>query len=164
MKSFIKTLVLLALLIVALVSIVNVTRIYKNNIISDTAVAVEQNSEIQQTSSVVANEEVQTTKSEAGDSDGMAPRTSVAVVYEYICADSTNGSVVYGVIPNAILLTYNKVQTETLLQTISASGVRYANEAESVVFWEKDGIAMIEEGGVVAHTGCVLTKTTQTYK
>lgn len=43
-----------------------------------------------------------------------------------------------------------------LPQTISASGVRYANDDESFIFWEKGGGALIlEDGAEKDFTGCV---------
>ena len=43
----------------------------------------------------------------------------------------------------------------SLPQTISVDGMRYANTDESFVFWDKDGIAFVEESGVMTYTNCV---------
>lgn len=42
-----------------------------------------------------------------------------------------------------------------LPQTISASGIRYGNKDESVVFWSKGDGAFITEGGVETYSDCV---------
>lgn len=42
-----------------------------------------------------------------------------------------------------------------LPQVISASGARYANADESVVFWNKGRTAFIDEGGRETYSGCV---------
>lgn len=41
-----------------------------------------------------------------------------------------------------------------LSQTVAASGIRYANEGESFIFWAKGGTAFIEEGGQMIYTEC----------
>lgn len=46
-------------------------------------------------------------------------------------------------------------RTYTLPQTISASGIRYANEDESFVFWSKGETAFTEENGAPAYENCV---------
>jgi len=43
-----------------------------------------------------------------------------------------------------------------LSQTISASGVRYANENETFIFWTKGDSAFIEEGGEFTFQNCLL--------
>ena len=42
-----------------------------------------------------------------------------------------------------------------LPQALSASGARYANAAESIVFWNKGNTAFIEEKGNTTYDGCV---------
>lgn len=42
----------------------------------------------------------------------------------------------------------------TLEQTIAASGIRFANEGEEVVFWSKGPTAFVEEDGVVTYADC----------
>ena len=43
----------------------------------------------------------------------------------------------------------------TLPQARSASGARYANDDESIVFWNKGNTAFIEESGRTTYQGCV---------
>jgi membrane-bound inhibitor of C-type lysozyme len=45
-----------------------------------------------------------------------------------------------------------------LPQAPSASGARYANGDESIVFWNKGNTAFIEEGGRTTYQGCVAKK------
>ena len=45
-----------------------------------------------------------------------------------------------------------------LPQALSASGARYANADESIVFWNKGNTAFIEEGGRTTYQGCVAKK------
>ena len=51
-------------------------------------------------------------------------------------------------------------RTMTLPQTLSASGIRYANQDESFVFWSKGNTAFVEEGANQTQTyqGCVTTE------
>ena len=42
-----------------------------------------------------------------------------------------------------------------LPQTISASGIRYANSDESLVFWSKGNTAFVEENSETTFAGCV---------
>ncbi|HRU20982.1 MAG TPA: MliC family protein, partial [Candidatus Paceibacterota bacterium] len=43
-----------------------------------------------------------------------------------------------------------------LMQAISASGARYANTDESIVFWNKGDTAFIQEGDVTTYENCVV--------
>jgi hypothetical protein len=42
----------------------------------------------------------------------------------------------------------------TLPQAMSASGARYANKDESIVFWNKGDTAFLEENGRTTYEGC----------
>lgn len=46
-------------------------------------------------------------------------------------------------------------QEMTLPQTISASGIRYANQDESFVFWSKGNSAFIMENNIQTYSGCI---------
>ena len=48
-----------------------------------------------------------------------------------------------------------------LLQAISASGARYANTDESLVFWNKGNTAFIEEKQKISFKDCITTGTDQ---
>jgi len=43
-----------------------------------------------------------------------------------------------------------------LPQTISASGARYANDNESLIFWNKGDTAFIEENGTMTYQDCLV--------
>jgi membrane-bound inhibitor of C-type lysozyme len=59
-----------------------------------------------------------------------------------------------------VVLTLADGKKLTLPQTLSGSGIRYANEDESFVFWSKGDTAFVEEGQnrAVTYEGCVGTK------
>ncbi len=61
--------------------------------------------------------------------------------------------------PNgSVTLVLSDGRTETLPQTISASGIRYANADESFIFWGKGNTAFVQEGPNQDQTyaGCIL--------
>ena len=45
-----------------------------------------------------------------------------------------------------------------LSQTMSASGARYANKGESIVFWNKGDTAFVEQDGKISISDCVVKK------
>ena len=59
-----------------------------------------------------------------------------------------------------VILTLAGGRKLTLPQTLSGSGVRYANEGESFVFWNKGNTAFVEEGTnqTVTYKDCVGSK------
>lgn len=54
----------------------------------------------------------------------------------------------------SVALTLSDGRSMTLPQTLSASGVRYANADESFVFWNKGNSAFIVEGDATTYDGC----------
>ena len=56
-----------------------------------------------------------------------------------------------------VVLTLADGKTLTLPQTLSGSGIRYANPDESFVFWSKGDTAFVEEGAnrTVTYADCV---------
>lgn len=58
-----------------------------------------------------------------------------------------------------VVLTLEGSRTLTLPQTLSGSGIRYANSDGTMVFWSKGDTAFIEEGAshTVAYEGCNAT-------
>ncbi len=89
----------------------------------------------------------------------------------YICKDSKTISATYyedrattttvagqpPVPKGSVQLALNDGRTFALKQTISASGVRYANANESFVFWNKgNGALVLEEEKEKSYIGCVL--------
>jgi len=58
--------------------------------------------------------------------------------------------------PNgSVALTLGDGRQMTLPQTISGSGVRYANAGESVVFWNEGNTAFMQEGSTTTYSGCI---------
>jgi membrane-bound inhibitor of C-type lysozyme len=51
----------------------------------------------------------------------------------------------------------NSAATTTLFQTISADGIRYANEDESLVFWSKGEEALVMRNNAMdpVYTDCI---------
>lgn len=45
-----------------------------------------------------------------------------------------------------------------LFQAISASGVRYVNQDESFVFWNKGDTAFVEENGIQTFSSCLVSE------
>jgi membrane-bound inhibitor of C-type lysozyme len=56
-----------------------------------------------------------------------------------------------------VILTLADGKKLTLPQTLSGSGIRYANEGETFVFWSKGDTAFVEEGAnqAVTYKDCV---------
>jgi membrane-bound inhibitor of C-type lysozyme len=59
-----------------------------------------------------------------------------------------------------VVLTLADGKKLTLPQTLSGSGIRYANEGETFVFWSKGDTAFVEEGPsqTVTYKDCVTRK------
>ena len=60
--------------------------------------------------------------------------------------------------PAGVRLVLSDGRTFSLPQALSASGARYANVDESVVFWNKGDTAFIAEGGKTTYAGCVTSR------
>ena len=54
-----------------------------------------------------------------------------------------------------VVLTLPGGKRLTLPQTMSGSGIRYANADKSFVFWSKGNTAFVEEGPAQTYAGCV---------
>ena len=54
-----------------------------------------------------------------------------------------------------VRLTLSDGRTLTLPQAVSASGARYADAGERIVFWNKGDTAFLDEAGRSTYTGCV---------
>lgn len=55
-----------------------------------------------------------------------------------------------------VALSLSDQRSLVLPQTISASGARYADAQESIVFWNKGDTAFIEEGDKMTYENCLL--------
>ncbi len=58
----------------------------------------------------------------------------------------------------SVELTLGDGRTITLPQTLSGSGVRYANRDESVVFWSVGKGALLVESGAATYDHCMMEK------
>jgi membrane-bound inhibitor of C-type lysozyme len=58
-----------------------------------------------------------------------------------------------------VALSLSDGRSMLLLQTLSASGARYANTDESFVFWNKGDTAFVQEGNTNTYEDCVTDKT-----
>ncbi len=76
---------------------------------------------------------------------------------KFVCAD--NKTIDAEFYKNFVHIEFGWQKTLYLPQTISASGARYANSDESVVFWNKGNTAFITEGNPnnVTYKDCVIT-------
>ena len=84
------------------------------------------------------------------------PRTISAL---FTCdAGNTVAAVFHNGTQSSVKLTLSDGRELTLPQTLSGSGARYANDNESVVFWNKGDTAFIEENGKTTYSGCIAKK------
>jgi membrane-bound inhibitor of C-type lysozyme len=77
---------------------------------------------------------------------------------KFICADNKTVSAEF--YKNFVHLEFGWQKTVYLPQTISASGARYANADESIVFWNKGDTAFVTEGNPnnITYKDCTTTK------
>lgn len=74
----------------------------------------------------------------------------------FVCDDGKTISAVFTVgTPALVDLQLSDGRRMTLPQVMSASGARYANSEQSVVFWNKGRTAFIEEAGHQTYSACV---------
>ena len=75
---------------------------------------------------------------------------------QFACAEgkSIDATFVNGT-ASSVRLTLSDGRRLSLPQARSASGARYANGDESIVFWNKGNTAFIEEGGKTTYADCV---------
>jgi len=81
----------------------------------------------------------------------MDPSTSPITIYS--CEDGQNIWVAYG--ENQAQISLPNGRFINLPQTVSASGMRYANSDESFVFLTKGKTSSLEENGEITFSNCV---------
>lgn len=81
-------------------------------------------------------------------------RTLVAEYFDGPTRTAPDGRPIPG---GRVILTLADGRKLTLPQTLSGSGIRYANEGETFVFWSKGDTAFVEEGAsrTVTYKDCV---------
>lgn len=96
-------------------------------------------------------------------------RTKLIATASYICSDGKAITASYyrdtiDTVPKqgeqpiptgSVHLKLSDGRSMLLSQTISASGARYANTNDSIVFWNKGNTAFIQENGTQTYGGCV---------
>lgn len=82
--------------------------------------------------------------------------SAIGSSYVFTCSENKTIKAVFFNDENPrVELTTNDNQKFSLPQAISASGARYANTDESIVFWNKGNTAILSENGVVTFSSCV---------
>ncbi|HMN86425.1 MAG TPA: MliC family protein [Bauldia sp.] len=71
---------------------------------------------------------------------------------KYGCADGRTIEAVYH--KESVDLVLSDGRKLSLPQTMSGSGIRYANADESIVFWSKGPTAFVEEGNATTYADC----------
>ncbi len=92
-------------------------------------------------------------KKVANDMEQVAPLTTIDATYR--CDANKTIEASFG--DRIVVLKLSDGRNVTLPQTISASGVRFANEDETFVFWNKGNTAFIEETGTTTYVNCIET-------
>ncbi len=88
------------------------------------------------------------------DTDAQEPgAVQFPVDVSYACAEGKGIIAIYD--ERSVSLKLSDGRDLSLPQTISASGIRYANEDESFVFWSKGETAFIVEDEVTTYADCV---------
>jgi membrane-bound inhibitor of C-type lysozyme len=82
-----------------------------------------------------------------------AEAPDLRTIFTFTCAKGKTVQAIF--IPEAVSLKFSDNRSMVLKQKMSASGARYANLDESVVFWNKGNTAFIEERGVATFTDCI---------
>ncbi len=83
------------------------------------------------------------------------PETDIQAVFS--CAEGK--MIIADFSDRQVTLTLSDKRAYTLPQTISASGARYADEGETIVFWNKGNTAFIQEDGTETFRDCVASET-----
>jgi membrane-bound inhibitor of C-type lysozyme len=71
----------------------------------------------------------------------------------FMCA--AGKSITAGFSAEIVTIALSDGRTYTLEQTVSASGARYANDGDQIVFWNKGNTAFVEENGTTTFTDCI---------
>lgn len=83
-------------------------------------------------------------------------KTIVADYFDGPSRTAPNGQPIPG---GRVVVSLSDGRKLDLPQTLSGSGIRYANAGESFVFWSKGDTAFVEEGKAMTYAGCVAAKT-----
>jgi putative hemolysin len=84
-----------------------------------------------------------------------ASSTPAIVTATFNCAKGLSVVAKFDNANNAVDLAWSDGRNFTLPRTKAASGARYANAAETTVFWNKGNVAFLEEDGQITVADCV---------
>lgn len=101
--------------------------------------------------------EIKSDKTSAGNSSVSVPAVINKVVFK--CDDKKTISAEFN--QKSVLLKLSDKRELTLPEVISASGARYANEDESLVFWNKGETAFLMEGRQTTYSDCTADQASQ---
>ena len=87
-------------------------------------------------------------------STGTGERARRVIENTFVCSSGERVEAVFDTGSNRVDLSLPDGRKLSLAQVLSASGARYANADESIVFWNKGRTAFLQEGGVVTQSDC----------
>ncbi len=86
---------------------------------------------------------------------GTAPAAPPRIQAKFACADGKSIDATFvNAKSSSVQLVFSDGRKMTLPQTMSGSGARYANKAETIVFWNKGNTAFVEENGKTTYADC----------
>lgn len=81
-------------------------------------------------------------------------KETINALYECTSGDWINAS--FDLASDKVIISLSDGRELRLPRAISASGARYANADESLVFWNKGDTAFIEENGTITYQDCII--------
>ncbi len=85
---------------------------------------------------------------------GTGERARMVIESTFVCSSGERIEAVFDTGSNRVDLSLPDGRKLSLAQVLSASGARYANPDESIVFWNKGRTAFLQESGVVTQSDC----------
>jgi membrane-bound inhibitor of C-type lysozyme len=85
---------------------------------------------------------------------GTGERARRVIENTFVCSSGERIEALFDTESNRVDLFLSDGRKLDLTQVLSASGARYANPDESIVFWNKGRTAFLQEGGVVTQSDC----------
>jgi membrane-bound inhibitor of C-type lysozyme len=89
-----------------------------------------------------------------GHATGTGESARTVIENTFVCSSGERIEAVFDTESNRVDLSLSDGRKLGLAQVLSASGARYANPEESIVFWNKGRTAFLQEGGVVTQSDC----------
>lgn len=84
------------------------------------------------------------------------PAAATRIVARFTCAAGKSIDATFiNARSNSVQLVLSDQRKMTLPQSVSGSGARYANSAETIVFWNKGNTAFLQERGKTTYADCV---------